>query len=1130
MKTRTSLTCYNKKLSSLKASISIVIVINLLILSTNVSSFNFENRLPILKQGQSGSYFGYSIAEHVELVTDRYGKVTDEVKWLLVGAPLGDNLQPNTTKSGALFKCPLTQETKDCEQVVTDGYRLDDSTGRPSKNLDPPYNDEIKDGQWMGVTVRAQGKGQVLVCAHRHVKKMGESRWGQGLCYLLKNNLNFEQNFEPCTGRPTERAHEDYGFCQAGTSGAMLEDGTMIVGAPGPYTWRGTMFLTATGGNFLSRDKTQYYTPHMDLNSPVDKYSYLGMGVTGGKYFGDFYSFAAGAPRSEGVGQVVIFSKNHSANPILVSQVLNGTQFGSNFGYELTSADVNGDNKTDLIVAAPFYFDKSNGGAVYIYQNKDYRFPQEPTLTLMGKVESRFGLALANLGDINMDGCEDIAIGAPYEDRGVVYIYLGSKKGLLKEPSQIISASSLGLNIPKTLKTFGSSLSGGVDLDDNSYPDLLIGAFNSDAVVALLARPITNIKTEIDDSQLKNIAAEKYGCPTDPSSNLTCFSFTACCSFDRIQGQTSLELIYTIEAETYNGMKKFSRVFFAPHYENKSNTIKKSIMIPTDGRRNCQTETVYLKENTRDIQSPIKFRLNYTIVEPPLPNSALKGLYPILDKTQADRTFVATFAKDCGTNDICETQLELRASLLNMERNQVTSDYDLILGQSNEIHLKATVTNEQDSAYEAQLFILHPKTITYIATSKSSVVCNSFNETCIACTLGNPMKRNMTASLVVRFEPSALDDKTENLDFKIWANSTSKQLIHRDDIVLRAKIVKKAEVSILGTAKPEQTFYGGEIKGESAMKYINDIGTAVEHIYEIYNDGPWRASYIEVYIDWPHQVANDKEQGKWLLYPENVPQIEGGNGGTCSIIGSGSVNLLNLELKPTAIMSQLVNEPEEAPESLRQRVNVRNKTITESRYQEKVSSSSSSSSTSIKEESSSSSSTLNRVRRDMAKVVKPEKLIDSNGNAKDVVTMDCERGTAKCIKFKCVIFNLQNKKEAFIRMKARLWNSTLTADYPKIDHIRIVSRARVVIPDAYKIQQDTIDDMTTAETIAYPDFVQEDERIGYWIYILGIFLGLLLLALLAFCLWKCGFFKRRRPDPTLTGNLEKSSETKPFIS
>ena len=41
---------------------------------------------------------------------------------------------------------------------------------------------------------------------------------------------------------------------------------------------------------------------------------------------------------------------------------------------------------------------------------------------------------------------------------------------------------------------------------------------------------------------------------------------------------------------------------------------------------------------------------------------------------------------------------------------------------------------------------------------------------------------------------------------------------------------------------------------------------------------------------------------------------------------------------------------------------------------------------------------------------------------------------------------------------------------------------------------------------------------------LSVVAGILLLVLLILILWKLGFFKRKRPDPTLTGNLEKEKE------
>lgn len=425
---------------------------------------------------------------------------------------------------------------------------------------------------------------------------------------MLSNDLKYDDVSEPCKGRSTVREHEDYAFCQVGTSGTILEDDTMVLGTPGPYTWRGTIFVTMIGGDYLKRDKFTYSGPHYENTSPVDKYSYLGMAVTGGRYFGSHMSYAAGAPRSLGHGQVVIFSKGIPANtnPIPVTTIIDGEQFASSFGYELATADVNGDFLPDLIVAAPFYFSRHEGGAVYIYQNDQHQLPAKATLKLTGKVESRFGLALANLGDINKDGCDDIAVGAPYEDDGVVYIYLGSKDGLTAKPSQIITATDLGF-ASNQIKTFGSSLSGGIDLDNNSYPDLLVGAYASSAVVTLLARPITNIKTEVQSEELRNIQPQSEGCRSDPSTNLTCFSIKACCSIQPYESMPikELDLVYTIEAETYNNKKKFSRVFFGADFEKRSNVVRRPIKVQTNGNMYCNEEIIYVKDNTRDIQSPI---------------------------------------------------------------------------------------------------------------------------------------------------------------------------------------------------------------------------------------------------------------------------------------------------------------------------------------------------------------------------------------------------------------------------------------------------------------------------------------------------------------------------------------------
>ena len=41
------------------------------------------------------------------------------------------------------------------------------------------------------------------------------------------------------------------------------------------------------------------------------------------------------------------------------------------------------------------------------------------------------------MGDLNKDGYDDIAVGAPYEGNGVVYVFLGSENGIIHEPAQV---------------------------------------------------------------------------------------------------------------------------------------------------------------------------------------------------------------------------------------------------------------------------------------------------------------------------------------------------------------------------------------------------------------------------------------------------------------------------------------------------------------------------------------------------------------------------------------------------------------------------------------------------------------------------------------------------------------------
>ncbi|KAG6456594.1 integrin alpha-PS1 isoform X2 [Manduca sexta] len=1087
----------------------------------SVTGFNLEPRIPVIKFGKSGSYFGFSVAEHLTIANGT------KTSWLLVGAPLDQNLQPNTTKSGALWKCALSTATTDCEQIITDGRRSFESD-----TLSVPGPDEIKEGQWLGVSVRSQGPGQkVVVCAHRYIRKSGELQFGQGLCYTLSNDLKLKEVLEPCRGRSIVREHEEYGFCQVGTSSLLLEDDTVIMGSPGPYTWRGTIFTQDTTEDLLIRDNVVYMGPVADGASPVEKYSYLGMSVTGGKFFGNKSSYVAGAPRAHGTGQAVVFTKRATEdwgrtdlNILDVPMLLKGEQFGSSFGYEIAAADVNGDGLPDLLVGAPFYFSRDAGGAVYLYLNKNHNLPKQYTLKLTGQQESQFGISIANAGDLNKDGCQDIAIGSPYEGNGVVYIYMGDREnGLNTKPDQVIPAEAL----PNVFRTFGYSLSGGVDLDGNGYPDLLVGAYENSSVALLRTRPIIDIKTSTRPSNtIINIDPSVYGCEKDPTSNYTCFHFQACCIIQSLVKSTqasALKLNYVIEAETFPGGRRYSRVFFD---SDKLSLVNRTITIGKDVE-DCREHIVYVKNNTRDIQTPIKFQVTYKLehVEPRYSTGGMLPNiddYPVLNAT-ATTMFSAHFLNDCGTDAVCVSDLVVNP-VLQLPKSEDGKSYALTLGQEEEVKLSISVDNYGESAYEGQLFVQHHSSLHYIAANISDkhVICTSVNKTIVSCMLENPFKKQPegAAPITMRFDARALEDNEPSVVFTVWANSTSKELHPgKKPVKIEALVIKNAELLIKGAARPEQVFYGGEVKGESAMKHFDDIGTRVMHTYQVFNEGPWRVSSVQVVILWPHQVASDSTQGKWLLYPENVPTVIGEAGqsnGECFII-EREINPLNLTTRPGTYEPYLENL-EMDPFMTVGKLSVNS---VEKRYNETY------------KRMQYSSSSENRIRRKrQTDILKAEAYTDKDGQRRHVVNMSCQKKTAKCIKFQCVIYRLARAQASTITVKARLWNATLVEDYPRVSHVNIASTAFIHIADHYNIHQSKQhDDTATVETVAYPDLkISEPTEVPLWVIIVSVIVGLIVLVLLIIALWKLGFFKRSRPDPTLSGNLEKNNhESSPFI-
>lgn len=160
-------------------------------------------------------------------------------------------------------------------------------------------------------------------------------------------------------------------------------------------------------------------------------------------------------------------------------------------------------------------------------------------------------------------------------------------------------------------------------------------------------------------------------------SKFSSFYFQTCCNVMNT-ASNELTVLHKIEAETFQPGRKFSRVWFGSDNVTRPSVSSRTVVLrrsPSGALVHCQEHIVYLKENTRDIQSPIKMKLSYTLDQRdpprPAPGQPLPNIddYPILNQQEAAKILLVTFQKDCGSDDICQSQL-IMESFLDLPRGK----------------------------------------------------------------------------------------------------------------------------------------------------------------------------------------------------------------------------------------------------------------------------------------------------------------------------------------------------------------------------------------------------------------------------------------------------------------------------
>ncbi|XP_072290728.1 integrin alpha-6-like [Eucyclogobius newberryi] len=1003
-----------------------------------ITCFNIQTEDALQKHGDPGGLFGFSIAFHQQLNPTRKNL-------LLVGAPRSKH-QHLQNVTGVVYKCDLSEASERCQPVQFDYEEF--------------LNNKGINGQWMGVRVTSQGPGRnVMMCAHRYREWIpGEyvPHLLTGQCYLLGDNLQAEDKERTwrrvvCDSQhllSRRMDHEWFAYCQQGHGATFAKDNTSVIfGAPGAYQWKGIVRMEPVDNVDLDSDDPRETGDINQFNHrliPLHRSSFLGFSIDTGLSLvrkGEL-TIVSGAPRGGYSGQVTFLKVDPAARRNLsVEVILSGPGLASSFGYDLAVVDLNGDGWDDLTVGAPQFFVKDGevGGAVYVFiNNKGANWEHVEPIQLLGRTDSMFGLAVENIGDINQDGFGDIAVGAPYEHSGRVYIYCGSPKGINKKPAQVISPGSNKVTL------FGYSLSGNLDVDNNHFPDLAVGAL-SGTVFVYRAKPVVSVSISLKVTP-NATDISKQQCQTQ-----TCyFAAKACYLYTANTGTfyPKLLLNYTFEADSERKKARLSpRVdFLGPN--------KGQLELPAQKVEKCTDTRLRLVRDIVDKLHKIPISVSVSLVSSSS-STGQSDLSPVLNLYQQKKAVseITLINAGCGPDNVCQSQLAVEYKFCSTQKENNTNVFTslhrdglaVITPSDGNIALEITATNRNgDDAHESRLSITLPDTLHYstIHQSETPVSCTANDKgTLVNCDLGNPLQRDAEITFYVILETSGISLSTTHVNVTLLLTTTSEQLI--SSVEASARVVFELKLQVHALARPSQVSMGESWKGESAITSEQEIGTPVQFEFRITNLGRPLKSFanISLNIFWPKENA----VGKWLVYLTHV----------------SSKGVQPLLCSPGTEINPLKH---------------------------------------IK-----GWSDIQRRRREVEGELEPlstEKIL-FQPIKRTFKSLTCSDGL-RCAEIRCPLQGLDSN--ALIVLHSYLWNTTFTEDYSALNYLDIVVDASLSLlhsPENIGL----ISDETAAKvklTVFLEKKVEYLTKVAWWIIFLTVIAFLLILGFATFIMWKYG--------------------------
>jgi hypothetical protein len=237
--------------------------------------------------------------------------------------------------------------------------------------------------------------------------------------------------------------------------------------------------------------KTLDSTADLVLNgeTPADLFgaSVSGAGDVNGDGYDDLVIGAeAHAAGGSAAGRAYLYFGS-SAMDTVADIVVTGTSDNDHLGLSIASAgDVNGDGYADVLFGAPSADVggvEQSGRAYLLYGGPAMDGTVDLVLT-GGATGESFGIAVASAGDMNLDGFDDMVLGAQSHDAGGLdagraYVFFGGGDPDA-DPDIVMTGGHAG-------DQFGNALAAG-DVNGDGRSDVVVGAFQEDGGAANMGR------------------------------------------------------------------------------------------------------------------------------------------------------------------------------------------------------------------------------------------------------------------------------------------------------------------------------------------------------------------------------------------------------------------------------------------------------------------------------------------------------------------------------------------------------------------------------------------------------------------------------------------------------------------